>query len=251
MFNESKIKYKFLNISFINKSYIGNYNSNYEIYLNEFLNVSKFASNKCFVLNELQNNGQCDSSNGEYELEFKLFIDKNEVEKLNNHSGLIEKNIDNVIIYKSPKEFGEYTLTNLKYLLSLYSLDELNYISNNKRLDKNEAKVRRFLNKLRIDKNLLFLIPAFFDYYDEEMNDEYLQHIINKFSKELQNIFLFRKQHSQLDLYISFFVEGYIVFTKLINNKLVYFDKVEICKSPKFIEIYEMAYPFNELGILK
>ena len=63
MLDEGKINYRILKIPFMKKDFIENYNSNYEIYLNEFVNNSKFITDNGdfkFQLTECQSNNEPD-----------------------------------------------------------------------------------------------------------------------------------------------------------------------------------------------
>lgn len=248
LLNESRINYKILNISFMKKDYIENYDSNYEQYLNEFINNSRFVTdnnNSFFVLNCTQSMGEPDSSNGFYELEFKLFIDEETLVNKSNYTESICIDSNGARIYGASKRQGVYQLVNLKSLLSKYTFETFNSLKNKNSLNKEEAKIKRFLEKLEIDKNIIFLIPYVYYYDSYNIGDQnVLEFLISKFSKEYQNSIKYRKQYTKKDTYIAFFIEDYIVFTKENESKLYFYDKVEINKSEKFIEIKSITDPF-------
>lgn len=248
--DENKINYKILNILFIKKDYIKNFDSNYENYLNDFINNSRFVKdngNKIFLLNKKQSEGQPDSSNGEYELEYKLFIDTETLINKSNYSDTITIDSNGARIYGASKKEGRHLIVNIKKLLSLYSLNQLNEIKNKKLPNKEESKIKRIINKLEIDKNIVFMIPYEYYYDSNIIDDKTLNFIIKKFSRDYNASILYRKQYTSKDTYIAFFIKDYIIFTKEINFQLVFYDKVEVNKSKIYKEIYDIAYPFDSL----
>ena len=245
---EDKINYKILNILFIKKDFIKNYDSNYEKYLNEFVNNSRFVTdngNKTFVLNKNQSNKEPDSSNGNYDLEYKLFFDEESLLNKRNFSKSITIDSNGAIIYGSSKQKGSYNIINLKKLISQYSLTELNKIKNEKPCKSEDKKVKKFIKKLELQKNIIFLIPQIYYYDSKKIDEKKLKFIIDKFSSEFKAILQYRKQYTNKDTYIAFFVEDYVVFTKEVELKLVLYDKVNINNSPKFKQIEDIANPFG------
>ena len=250
--DESKINYKTLNVSFMKKDFIENYDSNYEEYLNEFINNSKFVTdngNQLFELNKQQSDGEADSTNKEYDLEYKLFIDTETLVNKSNFSHTITIDSNGARFYGASKKEGKHLIVNLKDLVSQHSLKELNEIKCKNQPNKEEAKIKRFISKLEIDKNIVFLIPYEY-YYDSNIVDKVtLDFIIEKFSKDFNVSFLYRKQYTSKDMYIAFFIKGYIIFTKVVDSKLIFYDKVSISKSKSFNEIYDIANPFNDIEV--
>lgn len=250
MLDDSKIYYKILNISLIKKDYIENYDSNYEIYLNEFINNSKFVTdygNKEFKLNIFQSEGEADSTNGDYDLEFKLFIDEETLNNKRNYSETITIDSNRARIYGESKKKGKYLIVNLKKLLSRYSLKDINEIKNNNHPNKEESKIKNFIKKLEIDKNIVFLIPYEYYYDGNNVDEERLGFLIEKFSEDYKVSILYRKKYTNKDTYIAFFIKDYIIFTKVVDSKLIFYDKVNVNKSKTFVELYDIAYPFSNV----
>lgn len=234
------------------KDYIENYDSNYEEYLNEFINNSRFVTdngNKLFELNKHQSEGQADSTNKEYDLEYKLFVDTETLVNKSNYSDTITVDSNRARFYGASKKEGTHLIVNLKKLVSQYSLKELSEIKCKNQPNKEEAKIKRFISKLEIDKNIVFLIPYEY-YYDSNIVDEVtLNYIIEKFSKDCNASILYRRQYTDKDTYIAFFIKDYIIFTKVVDSQLIFYDKVNVSKSKSFNEIYDIAYPFNSIEV--
>ncbi len=250
MLDDSKIYYKILNISLIKKDYIENYDSNYEIYLNEFINNSKFVTdygNKEFKLNKFQSKGEADSTNGDYDLEFKLFIDEETLNNKRYYSETITIDSNGARIYGESKKKGKYLIVNLKKLLSRYSLKDINEIKNKNNPNKEESKIKNFIKKLEIDKKIVLFIPYEYYYVGNNVDEDTLGFLIEKFSKDYKVSILYRKKYTNKDTYIAFFIKNYIVFTKVVDSKLIYYDKVNVNKSKTFMELYDIAYPFSNL----
>lgn len=124
------IKIEFLKPCFIIKGFVSdarnsNDKYNYEKYLLEFVNSSKIRNDyygKEFFYNYNQSNGECDVSNGFYNLDFKLFIPAASVFNLND--GIYIES-DGAIIYSDSKKHGEYTLYNYLGLYNNFSIEDL------------------------------------------------------------------------------------------------------------------------------
>ena len=89
------------------------------------------------------------------------------------------------------------------------------------------------------------MIPQIYYYDSKKIDEKKLKFIIDKFSSEFKAILQYRKQYTNKDTYIAFFVEDYVVFTKEVELKLFLYDKVNINNSPKFKQIEDIANPFG------
>ncbi len=238
-----KIKVKVLDIAFIKKDYIeGNIKKgelDYEKYLLEFINNSKFVLDygHVFSYNEKQSKGECDISNGKIDIDFKLLLPQKTVESLKNHSSrlLIDEN-GAITLYDSISH-DKYILYNYLGLFNSLCINDILKIDNGTISSEEDKIVNKSLKILRADKNVIFFIPIEVVVPQNIDYIEYLNIVMKKFYNYLKCAFDYRKLKTKKDTYVSFVIKNKIVFLKLVDNKLLLYDKVPINKSVLFMKI--------------
>ena len=241
--NENELMFIPLKISFIRKNFIENYSSNYEEYLTEYINNSKFIidhGNQLFELNEVQSNKESDITNKEYEIEYKLLIDSKTMENLIYYSENICIDKNGARFFSASKLRGEwrrYFLTNIIKDISLKRLKEL---ENKKQvLNEFERIVANYLNKIQVNKNALYFLQYIFFYNKKNNNEKIYDALSNKFSKDLKSFMEYRKAYTKRDTFLCFLTKKKIVFLKY-KNRFVFYDAVDIEKSNKFMELWRI-----------
>lgn len=76
---------EYLKVCFVKKDFVENFETNYEEYLTEFINNSKFVidnGNKKFRVIRKQSHGECDITNYQYSIDYKLLIDNKTIENM-------------------------------------------------------------------------------------------------------------------------------------------------------------------------
>lgn len=250
MKKEHKIRIKMLNIAFINKKFINDKNNkddqyNYEKYLLEFINNSKLVkeySNQRFhhILN--QSNGESDITNTLYDMDFKLLIPQDTVEKLSNYSSQIVKLADGVITYCDSKQHGNYTIYNYLGLLNHKTKNDIVNIKNKKyHCTKEEIIIKKLLKNIETDKNVLYFIPIEIIIDENSKYDIQVQNAIKHFSNYIKGIIEYRNSYVKKDTFISFIANEYFIIAKHRFDKFDFYDQVKTKNSKLFTEIKDIT----------
>lgn len=162
-----------LEAPFIIKNYvIGEKRCNYELYLTELLNNSKWIKkhhNRHFEYQKSQFFGECDTYSGNYGIDFKLIASKTQLQARSILSLKIEKFMDGMIIKSAQSEGRTVQITRLNAALRGKTTKELEIIRNKKTKKYGiENDVITFLKTLETDKNLLLFYPYIFMFSDKE-----------------------------------------------------------------------------------
>ncbi len=247
----NRIKIKYLNISFINKGFISDVDSeknkyNYEKYLLDFVNNSKFIlnyGNEKFKYREQQSNGEYDIYNSDYELDFKLFIPSDTVNTLNKYSYNISVDKNSAITLYDSESHGTYSVYNYLGLFNNLSCNDIIQIEKrNSPMLENEKEILRSLKLLKIKKNVLYLIPIEVINPNKKTSRNYLNYIIKKFNNYLLSAIKYRYTYIKktIDTFFCFIFNNSIVILKCINDKLTLYDIVSIDKSELFMNLKDI-----------
>ena len=135
------LRIKPVKVEFIKKDFIENLEINYEEYLTEFINKSKFVDDngvKKFKLIKKQSNGEYDITNGNYSLDYKLLIDSKTTEGMSYYSETISIDKDGAVTYGASKKTGKWRRYFFINILKGLSKKEIERIENSKRIELNE-----------------------------------------------------------------------------------------------------------------
>lgn len=248
--NEKELMFRPLKISFIRKNYITNYESNYEEYLTEYINNSKFVydhGNEKFKLNKAQANKEPDAENKEYKIEYKLLIDNKTMENFTKYSDdiTIEKNGERIFSTSKFKgKWRRYLLTNIIKNIPLKRLKELE--DKEQIQDEFDSIVSNYLNKIRVNKNALYFLPYMFFYKNIKDCKRISETLSKKFSKDLKSFIEYRKEYTTCDTYLCFFISRKIIFLKY-DSKFIFYDAIDINKSDKFMELWDINDIWDQL----
>ena len=235
----------YLKVSFIKKDFVENFETNYEEYLTEFINNSKFVidnGNKKFRVIKKQAHGECDVTNDKYSIDYKLLIDNKTIENMNYYSENISVYNDGAVGYSASKKNGEYRIHILLNILRTLSKEDINQIENSKKSDLTEIQkiVKDYINKIKKDKNILYFIPYNLFFKDRKMDKEMLNCAIDKLNEGLKGFLEYRNAHAEnKDTYFSFVSNENMVFLKY-ENKLKLYDIVSIEKSKLYLKIQDI-----------
>lgn len=244
--NEDQLWLRPLSVGLIRKNFIKNFNADYEQYLTDFINCSKFVKdygNKKFIRIENQSHSECDVENGAYELDYKLLIDSKTIGNMYNYSENISIDKNGAISYSSSKKSGEYRRYILSTIFSGLSKQDIEDIENTdkNKLDECTRLVKNYIGKLKINKNILYYIPFDFFYKDTVMDTNKLKHIASKFSSDLRGFLEYRSSHiTNKDTYISFISKNNIVFFKYEKNLILY-DIVDLKNSDLYCKLEKIS----------
>lgn len=245
MEKDKKLMFKPLRISFIKKNFVKNYQSNYEEYLTEFINNSKFVPDKGdkeFSIVIKQSSGEPDIKNEYYELDYKLLIDNKTMEGLKYYSENIRMDSNGGVVFSSSEKRGvlrRYLLTNIMKNMSKDDFLKLEN-QNSNILNEFEILVKHYLDKITVNKNVLYFLPYYFFYENTIMGYEEYIMLADKFSEDLKGFIEYRNEKTKNDTYLCFFVKENIVFLKYTNRFILY-DVVRVNVSEKYMKLVNIS----------
>lgn len=231
---------------------------NYEIYLTEFINESKefmkLTGGKKIRYCEKQANGESDSylENNDF-LDYKLLCSQSMQEVIGITTYKLVWNHNSYDI-----EFSEWP-EKINYGYWLHSLFYSDSINDIKAIDDgiNRCKdtgvfrdKKKVIDKIKTDKDCLYLYSEFFWSPDEISREEIIDAAIIYFEKWLKSLFMYRdKIRETRHTYLAFMIPQFkeIVFCRWDkeSNKINLFDIVQFEKSNNFMK-YLKIMPPNE-----
>lgn len=238
--------------------------SNYELFLTDYLNASTYFMKKthgeAFIYQEDQSNGQCDcySDSGDTKIgiDFKLFGSQKGFQAKSILSQQITQVCPGSYAFSPSKEKGTITGTWILSALEDKSLGDLEAIAAcpdpSVFTDVIDSDIYSVLKTLVVSKNLFlflgyrFLFPA--DYqFDEE---EELSDLVSSLSDRLKAIIAYReKQVGTYETFFSFIFEDKLIMTIFQEGKLVLIDKVPLTASTIFIDLNSLSFPNETIRI--
>lgn len=245
--DKNKLYIDLLPRQLINKNLTEGYDCNYEIYLTELINNSKFIKdyNEKFIFNKEQSHGECDISNFYYSLDFKLFVDTKLMENISLLSSqyIVSKD-KSTVIFCGSKKSGTGIGYNLLKVLRSYKYEDIIRIANSNAHNINEQSEKslvKLLKNCEKDKNLFFYLPYKIYFKDKIVDEKIASFIIDCIYSDIKNILKYRKNKVNKDTYISFITDNHLVIAKERNEKLELYDIVSLECSEKYKEIMELT----------
>ncbi len=235
-----------LETSFIRKNFIVNFDVNYEEYLTELINCSKFVTdygNYKFNQIEEQSHNECDITNGIYSLDYKLLIDDKTMENLFFHSTNISIDENNVRSFYRSKKTGKWRRYILLTIFRNVTKQEIEKIDNSslQDLDEFQKLIKKYIKNIKMDKNILYFIPYNFYFKNTTMSESILNYIGNELSIHLKGFFDYRKTYTNnKDTYMCFVSKENMVFFKY-EEKLNLYDIVALEKSKLYCEVEDIC----------
>lgn len=234
-----------LKVSFVRKNFIQNFKANYEQYLTEFINCSKFVmdngGNKFWKIKE-QAHSECDVTNGNYSIDYKLLMDNKTIEEMYYHSENIAIDKNGAVIYSASKENGKwrrYVLISIFRGLSKKDIEKIESTKTNE-LNELEILVKKYLKNIKKDKNILYFVPFNFFFKKTIMDIEALKYVGNNLSNDLKGFFEYRNANTnKKDTYLSFVSRNNIVFFKY-EKKLELYDFINLDKSQLYCRLEDI-----------
>lgn len=251
---------KNLDISFIKKDFIRKGKNekkiyDYEDYILEFINMSRFVEdngNTLFekISHENQSNGECDLKNKKRELELKMMIDSYTVRRMAYYSSGIYEIAKGTICHTASEfnmknkltENKKYELYWLIKIFRQYSYEDLIRVSE---LDEcsiiYDRIVKSCITKIEKDKDIIYYFPIDIFYKDKETNKEIAVEIINAINEDLKGVMKFRKNKTDKDTFVCVISKTYIIFAYYSENKkFEYYDMIKTSNSKIFNEIKDI-----------
>ena len=241
------LKYRLLkNPIFIQKYVKNDPDCDYEKYLREMVNASKFfrklANQKEYIAPPREDDSECDAISDSYKIDFKLAVSSSQAEGNRMLSNRMILLCPGLVAETKPKVEGRSAEILLNFALCQYTrLEEL--ISLNERVvdpiplkkrNTDNAEVLRdhdvkdFLSNLRKDKNLLYLFPVefFFD-NDEHIMGEGIDIIAEALNDYFSLSFSIREYYGiKKDTFICSIYRNYFIVFQYFERGLVYVDRI-------------------------
>ena len=106
----NELRIKTLEIGFVKKDFIKNFETNQEEYLTAFTNKSRFVKdkgNKKFTIIDKQSNGEPDITNGIYSIDYKLLVDNKTIGNMFYYNETVTVDKNGAVIYGASRKTGE------------------------------------------------------------------------------------------------------------------------------------------------
>lgn len=246
-YDKNEIYMKLLQKTLINNNLTDGYDCNYEIYLTELINNSKFVKDFHgeFKLIDEQSHGECDISNKNYDIDYKLFVDNSLMESISLYSAqyIIDKEKACVAFCASMKT-GSGKGYYLIKILRNYKYEDILRISN--KLTKElkyeyERSIITLIINCEIDKNILFYLPYEIFFENIKINKSSAKFIIECLNSDIECILKYRNTKVNKDTYISFVSQDKMIIAQYIGNKLELYDIVNLNCSKIYQEILDLT----------
>lgn len=236
----------------ISKSSIKDIKIDYESYLTELLNASEYfmrlTGGEKFKRITEQDNGQADVNTSNYELDFKLLVNK---EFMNNKLKALPKvdysNIKEGFICVNDKTLTDKELTQeqanglfIRFLQHLAALNQKNleaYSTNN------QSVLYNVIDLIKTQKNLFIFLPCIIN----SVNEGFIARIVKIFFTVLFGL----RDNINKDTFIAVLgADNYFYIFKYENHKFFVVDKVNKIFATEFNYIYSRTY-FTEKILLQ
>ncbi len=248
-FDKKEILVKQLPAAVIVKNFISGHLADYEEYLRDFINLSKMVTekgNEKFVLREHrdQSDGQSDIYNSFYELDFKILIDPKYMEGKNLLSRSITEIVPGVTAYGNSKVNGKQQACFINWCFRDKSLVDLKKIQQNCSSLPEEKVIIHILEKMSIDKHILFFIPFNFFFQGIETDNKVAKFLIRWINDDLKGLIEYRKEKVDKDTYISFISNQFFVISQVQEKELRLYDMVNTNQSELYKYLMNVSKEF-------
>lgn len=245
-YNRNQILIKQLPTPVIINNFIDGHQTNYEQYLNDFINSSKLIKdkgNKKFVLrkHEEQSQGQPDIYNPLYELDFKILIDTKYMEAKRMFSNSITELCPGVTSIGYSKLSGSKIVFDIIKCFRDKTLKDLIDINNGVLKIPESKVIKQTIEKISVDKNILFFLP--YDYYLAKVETDFdiAKLIVDCVSDDFKGLLEYRTMKINKDTYVAFISDKKFVIAQEKNNRLIFYDMVKTSLSDMYNYLYNVG----------
>lgn len=234
--------------------FVGNEeDSNYEVFLLEYLNQSKYFQNKSkheqYHSPESESNGECDAISLSYNIDFKLLASPSYLQGQRLTSMSITKSTTGVTFYGVPRTVGvEYIVTWLHKLIGMYTIEELHEIRSNESRIKpgtDEYDVLKALQTMETKKNLLLFFPNSL-FIDAEVEFSIVTKDIGKeLTKDFHVLSRYREKVSEgFETYILTEYEKQFLLYSFASTGFELLEVFATSELPTYQKLMDYATPF-------
>lgn len=225
----------------------GESNCNYEIYLLELLNVSKYFSKEhqgVFYKPNSESNGECDAQNENYSIDFKLFASQTAFRARSLLSSQIERLPNGVTIYSKSRESKNMEATKLYAAFRRKTYEELCKIRQSNGIKYGiENDMINVLKIMETKKNLLLFFPYKFTFDNPYDDKTAVQKISEGLTEDFHTLFEYRNKQTEksYDTYLTcIYNNSFIIFRFDCKDSSLHFcEMVKTCKVPTFEKLTE------------
>ena len=227
--------------------------SNYELFLLEFLNRSKYFQGKSkynlYQKPAKESNGECDAISIEYSIDFKLLASPSCCKALRLTSNSIKKTTMGVA-YGNARTIGEeQTMTVLHNLFRDKKLNDLLLIRNEEENisseDMHDYDILNTLKTMETQKNLLLFFPFRF-YTDEEIAFDKMLKIINK---NLQYWFGTLAEYREFEAYLLTEYDNHFLLYLFSSSGFELLEVFDDSRLPTYQKLLDYADPLRHIRL--
>ncbi|KXT77665.1 hypothetical protein [Streptococcus sp. DD13] len=230
--------------------------SNYEYFLLDFLNHSKYFQEKTnhqtYQKPLTESNSECDAINSRYSIDFKLLATNTYLRGLRLTSISVSRISDGFITYGVPKRPNEdFLVTEIHKVFRPLSLKDMTSIRHKRNIIKLslEDDIYNVLTTMETNKNLLLFFPYKF-HIDENIELSQMTKIIREaLENDFHNLSIYREQHAYK--FETFLMTVYKNYFLLFSFKKSEFDLLEVFdtqKSHRYIKLTDYSNPFKRFN---
>lgn len=247
---EEKLTEKLLPAAFICKGFIkGMQDCNYEMYLREVVNSSKYfiekSKGKTYDAPADESHGEWDCISDSYSIDFKLLVSKTAMQGRNLFSNGITELLLGVTSYGEPKvktdnsKYKPIQAVRIHVALRHKSLEELKKIrEKSSNISKVESEIISLLNIFKIKKNILLFFP--YDLPIGKKGD--IEDVVFLIEKDFKNALNYRSEEvPDYETYFVFVSDGNFILSTWDGNRLNYIESIKEENSPIYMKIKDMT----------
>ncbi len=239
------LKFRILEAPFIIKNYVnGEDKCNYEFYLTELLNNSKWIKQihtEKFEWKEEQSNGECDACSGDYGIDFKLIASKTKLQAKSICSMIVTRFADGGILYSAHNEVRSVQSTRLNAALRNKSPKELEKIRNSEIKKYGvENDIITFLKTLEKNKDLLLFYPYVF-FFEKKDYKNGKEIVVESLQYDFGQAMLYRSQKvpDKDTLFLTIYSTDFILMN-VEDGKFVLVETISTskCETFEYLKMY-------------
>ena len=253
--NEPRLEYYPLPPSTIITNFVeGESQCNYEIYLLELINESKYFKDKAkgaYRRPDTESHGECDAISENYELDFKLLASSTYLQSKSILYPSIKLDKKGGITYgqcKNPR--GHIYATNINVAFRYRSLEDLKKMEcSHLKYDKIDEDLCRVLNMMKVKKNIILFFLFNFK-IDNEVDIKKVDKLVTSaLESDFQSLFLYREENTkQHDTYLVTLVFEMFYIYQVQSKMLTLIEKIDAKNIPTFSKLRSYGvYGFPEM----
>lgn len=242
---DKRIKLHILDAPLIIKNFVnGDSKCNYELYLVEMLNKSKWMKRQFpedFRWQEEQSHSECDAYSGNYGIDFKLAAAKSKLQAKNLLSDQIQLIAPGEYATCASKKSGEMKSTRLFAALRPLTINELRQVAISEIKQRSlENDLSTFAHTISIKKNLLLFFP--YRFYSDNgsglAGDDLDKAVVSGLNVDFSSAMAYRAEVAPgYDTFFATICESRFLLMKYQNNSLLLIDVIPTNNCPTYVHL--------------